>query len=67
MDTTKPVEWDAMRVSCQGPCWKGVWVVFEKRGEDVGPFHLNEAGNVKRFRSEAAACRVVAKLNAPKP
>lgn len=53
-----------MRIPCRGPCWKGVWVVFEKRGADVGPYHLNDAGNVKHFRSEEAALRVVAKLNA---
>lgn len=55
--------WDVLRVTCKGPCWNGVWFVFQKRGEDVGPYLLNEAGNPKRFRSEEAARKVADKLN----
>lgn len=59
---SKRAEWDVMRITCRGPCWNGVWLVFEKVGHDVGPYHLNAAGNVKRFRSEGAARRVAAQL-----
>lgn len=63
-ESTKPkrAEWDVMRLTCRGPCWNGVWVIFEKIGDDVGPFHLNAAGNVKRFRSDGAARRAIAEL-----
>jgi hypothetical protein len=56
-------EWDVMRVPCRGPCWNGVWFVFEKRGHDAGPYLLNAAGNPKRFRSEDAARKAADKLN----
>jgi hypothetical protein len=56
-------EWDVLRVPCKGPCWNGVWFVFEKRGRDVGSYLLNAAGNPKRFRSEDAARKAADKLN----
>lgn len=55
--------WRVDRWACRGPCWNGYWTVSRELPPGVAENALNDAGKLKRFRSEAAARRVAARLN----
>lgn len=55
--------WRVTRWPCRGPCWNGYWTVSRELPPGVWENVLNDAGKIKRFRSEEAAETEAGKRN----